>query len=80
VTVPVTVAVMGCAVNGPGEARDADFAIAGGKRSGLIYRHGRIVKKVPEDRLVDELVALVISSTQEESARSEDKAKGGEHV
>lgn len=79
VSAPVTVAVMGCAVNGPGEARDADFAIAGGKRSGLIYRRGKIVKKVPEDRLVDELVALVISSLEENDTRSFNFSEGGEH-
>ncbi|UCG52732.1 MAG: flavodoxin-dependent (E)-4-hydroxy-3-methylbut-2-enyl-diphosphate synthase [Candidatus Latescibacterota bacterium] len=52
---PVKIAVMGCAVNGPGEAREADFGIMGGKGSGQIFVHGKIVKKVPEDRLVDEL-------------------------
>jgi (E)-4-hydroxy-3-methylbut-2-enyl-diphosphate synthase len=52
---PVKIAVMGCAVNGPGEAREADFGIMGGKKGGQIFVHGKIVKKVPEDRLVDEL-------------------------
>lgn len=51
----IKVAVMGCAVNGPGEARDADVGIAGGKGSGLIFSRGQILRKVPEDRLVDEL-------------------------
>jgi (E)-4-hydroxy-3-methylbut-2-enyl-diphosphate synthase len=49
------VAVMGCAVNGPGEAGDADFGIAGGRDSGFIYAHGRVLKKVPSDVLIDEL-------------------------
>ncbi len=49
------VAVMGCAVNGPGEARDADLGIAGGNGEGLIFRRGEIVRKVPQERLVDEL-------------------------
>ena len=49
------VAVMGCAVNGPGEAGDADFGIAGGREVGFIYAHGRVLKKVPSDVLVDEL-------------------------
>lgn len=52
---PVKIAVMGCAVNGPGEAREADFGIMGGKGSGQIFVHGKIVRKVPEDKLVDEL-------------------------
>jgi (E)-4-hydroxy-3-methylbut-2-enyl-diphosphate synthase len=49
------VAVMGCAVNGPGEAGDADFGIAGGRDVGFIYAHGRVLKKVPSETLVDEL-------------------------
>jgi (E)-4-hydroxy-3-methylbut-2-enyl-diphosphate synthase len=49
------VAVMGCAVNGPGEAGDADFGIAGGRDSGFIYAHGRVLKKVPSEILIDEL-------------------------
>jgi (E)-4-hydroxy-3-methylbut-2-enyl-diphosphate synthase len=49
------VAVMGCAVNGPGEAGDADFGIAGGRDTGFIYAHGRVLKKVSADILVDEL-------------------------
>lgn len=53
---PLKVAVMGCVVNGPGEAREADVGIAGGKGKGLIFRKGEIVRRVPEDRLVDELL------------------------
>jgi (E)-4-hydroxy-3-methylbut-2-enyl-diphosphate synthase len=49
------VAVMGCAVNGPGEAGDADFGIAGGRDVGFLYAHGRVLKKVPSEVLVDEL-------------------------
>jgi (E)-4-hydroxy-3-methylbut-2-enyl-diphosphate synthase len=49
------VAVMGCAVNGPGEAGDADFGIAGGREVGFLYAHGRVLKKVPSEVLVDEL-------------------------
>src|SRR4026209_262222 len=48
------VAVMGCAVNGPGEAGDADFGIAGGRDVGFIYAHGRVLKKVPSETLVDD--------------------------
>lgn len=53
---PLKVAVMGCVVNGPGEAREADVGIAGGKGVGLIFRKGEVVRKVPEDELVDELL------------------------
>ena len=56
---PITVAVMGCAVNGPGEAAAADCGIAGGVGEGLLFQRGEIVKKVPQDRLVDELFALI---------------------
>jgi (E)-4-hydroxy-3-methylbut-2-enyl-diphosphate synthase len=49
------VAVMGCAVNGPGEAGDADFGIAGGRDVGFIYAHGRVLKKVESEHLIDEL-------------------------
>jgi (E)-4-hydroxy-3-methylbut-2-enyl-diphosphate synthase len=51
----VEVAVLGCAVNGPGEAGDADFGIAGGRDVGFIYAHGRVLKKVESDTLIDEL-------------------------
>ena len=47
---------MGCAVNGPGEAREADIGVAGGDGSGLIFRHGEILRKVPESEIVDTLL------------------------
>ena len=56
---PIKVAVMGCVVNGPGEAREADIGIAGGDGVGLLFKKGEIVRKVPEDKLVDELVREV---------------------
>ncbi len=56
---PLVIAVMGCVVNGPGEARTADYGIAGGKGFGLLFKKGNVVAKVPEDRLVDELFALI---------------------
>lgn len=56
---PITVAVMGCVVNGPGEARSADVGIAGGDGEGLLFRRGEIVKKVPQSQLVDELFRLI---------------------
>lgn len=55
----ISVAVMGCEVNGPGEAKEADFGIAGGKNEGLIFKKGQIIKKVPADSLVDELINII---------------------
>ena len=52
----ITVALMGCVVNGPGEAREADFGIAGGKGEGLVFRRGEIIAKVCEDKLIDRLI------------------------
>ena len=56
---PITVAVMGCAVNGPGEASAADVGIAGGDGEGLLFRKGEIVKKVPQEQLLDALFELI---------------------
>ena len=53
---PLKIAIMGCAVNGPGEAREADLGIAGGRGEGLLFRKGEIVRKVPEERLLEALV------------------------
>ncbi|MCW2277903.1 flavodoxin-dependent (E)-4-hydroxy-3-methylbut-2-enyl-diphosphate synthase [Heliophilum fasciatum] len=58
-TRPIKVAVMGCVVNGPGEARDADVGIAGGKDCGLLFRKGEVVRKVPQDQLVEALLAEI---------------------
>ncbi len=58
-TKPITVAVMGCVVNGPGEAAAADVGIAGGKGEGLLFRRGEILRKVPQEKLVDELMAEI---------------------
>lgn len=55
----IKVAIMGCVVNGPGEAREADIGIAGGKGEGLIFKKGQIVKKVKEENLVDELISQI---------------------
>ena len=55
----LTVAVMGCAVNGPGEAREADFGVAGGNGEGLLFAKGKILKKVPQEKIVEELMALL---------------------
>ena len=56
---PITVAVMGCVVNGPGEARHADVGIAGGQGEGVLFKRGQVVARVPEDRLVEELMKLI---------------------
>ena len=53
---PITVAVMGCVVNGPGEAREADFGIAGGKKRGILFKKGKIIKQVREEELLDALI------------------------
>ncbi|BDV43098.1 4-hydroxy-3-methylbut-2-en-1-yl diphosphate synthase (flavodoxin) [Geotalea uraniireducens] len=64
---PLTVAVMGCVVNGPGEAREADVGIAGGRGEGLLFRHGEVVRKVPEQEMADALVAEVEKMAKEKS-------------
>ncbi len=64
----LTVAVMGCAVNGPGEAREADIGIAGGDGEGLLFRRGKVVRKVDEADLLSELIAL-FDEVAEESGR-----------
>ena len=56
---PVKVAVMGCVVNGPGEARDADIGITGANGEGLIFQKGEIVKRVPEGEIVEELFRMI---------------------
>jgi (E)-4-hydroxy-3-methylbut-2-enyl-diphosphate synthase len=60
----ITVAVMGCVVNGPGEAREADYGIAGGKNEGLIFQKGEILKKVPEAQLLEELMKLITADVE----------------
>ena len=56
----ITVAVMGCAVNGPGEAREADIGIAGGKNEGLLFKKGEIVKKIPQNEIVETLKTEIL--------------------
>ncbi len=64
-TTPVKVAVMGCIVNGPGEARDADVGVASGKGVGLIFRRGEVVRKVPEAEIVDALMTEIAAFESE---------------
>ncbi len=72
---PITVAVMGCAVNGPGEAREADVGLAGGKNMGLIFRHGEIVRRVDQGDMVEELWKEIQDAAEEVRTRGE-RAKG----
>ncbi len=62
---PIKVAVMGCVVNGPGEAREADIGIAGGKGEGLLFRKGEIICKVPENELLPLLLAEIDKLSEE---------------
>ncbi|PSR36001.1 MAG: 4-hydroxy-3-methylbut-2-en-1-yl diphosphate synthase [Sulfobacillus thermosulfidooxidans] len=74
---PVTVAVMGCAVNGPGEAREADVGLAGGKNMGLIFRHGQIVRRVDQEDMVEELWKEILDAAEE--VRVGGKSSQGDH-
>ncbi|TMC23389.1 MAG: flavodoxin-dependent (E)-4-hydroxy-3-methylbut-2-enyl-diphosphate synthase [Chloroflexi bacterium] len=69
VQTPIHVAVMGCVVNGPGESRDADVGLAGGKGKGVIFRKGEVVKTVPEDQFLDAVLKEVASLLPEHEAR-----------
>lgn len=60
---PITIATMGCAVNGPGEAKHADFGIAGGINEGIIFKKGEIIAKVPENQLLEKLEEIIIKSS-----------------
>jgi len=53
---PITIAIMGCQVNGPGEAKEADLGIAGGLKEGILFKKGKVIKKIPQDKLVETLV------------------------
>lgn len=65
---PIRVAVMGCEVNGPGEARDADIGLAAGRKMGVIFRKGRIIKRVTEAEMLDELKAEIMKAVEEKKA------------
>ncbi len=69
VQTPIQVAVMGCVVNGPGESRDADVGLAGGKGKGVIFRKGEVVKTVPEDQFLDAVLKEVASLLPPAEAR-----------
>ncbi len=69
VQTPIQVAVMGCVVNGPGESRDADVGLAGGRGKGVIYRKGEVVRTVPEDEFLDAVLKEVASILPPNEAR-----------
>ena len=69
VQTPIHVAVMGCVVNGPGESRDADVGLAGGKGRGVIFRKGEVIKTVPEDQFLDAVLKEVASLLPESEAK-----------
>lgn len=67
---PIKVAVLGCAVNGPGEAREADIGIAGAKGEGLLFRHGKVIRKIPEENMVEELKKEIDKLAEEYYAKN----------
>lgn len=75
VKAPIKVSVLGCAVNGPGEAREADIGIAGGKGEGLLFRHGEVIRKVPEDKMVEELKKEIDKLAEEYYNKQKDPDK-----
>ena len=78
---PITVSILGCAVNGPGEARESDIGVAAGKNGGLLIRHGEVIGKYKEDELVDRLVEAAEEVAAEIEARQakEEKATQAGH-
>jgi (E)-4-hydroxy-3-methylbut-2-enyl-diphosphate synthase len=58
---PVKVALMGCLVNGPGEAKDADFGIAGGKNTGILFKNGKFIEEVNADKWVEKIISMIKS-------------------
>ncbi|CAM5253417.1 4-hydroxy-3-methylbut-2-en-1-yl diphosphate synthase (flavodoxin) OS=Lysinibacillus sphaericus OX=1421 GN=ispG PE=3 SV=1 [Lysinibacillus sphaericus] len=75
--VPLKVAVLGCAVNGPGEAREADIGIAGARGEGLLFMKGKTVRKVPEETMVEELKKEIdkLAAEMAEKRAAEEAAK-----
>ena len=61
----ITVAVMGCVVNGPGEAREADIGIAGGVNEGMLFKKGKTIKKVPQEKIVETLKEEILNMIKE---------------
>ena len=67
----IKIAVMGCVVNGPGEAREADYGVAGGKGEGVLFKKGQIVKKVKESEILIELKKLIMEDEENEGKISD---------
>jgi (E)-4-hydroxy-3-methylbut-2-enyl-diphosphate synthase len=67
---PITIAIMGCVVNGPGEAREADIGIAGGDGVGILFKKGKVIRKFPQEQLVEVLLEAVRSETDPGQARN----------
>ena len=74
--VPLRVAVMGCVVNGPGEAREADLGVASGNGKGQIFVKGEVIKTVPEAQIVETLIEEAMRIASEEARRGSDDASG----
>ncbi len=72
---PLTVAVMGCVVNGPGEAREADFGIAGGKGAGILFRKGELVARLPEEELLPALLHEIEQYVEEHGPKSRSEVR-----
>ncbi|PTM59324.1 flavodoxin-dependent (E)-4-hydroxy-3-methylbut-2-enyl-diphosphate synthase [Desmospora activa] len=72
---PIKVSVLGCAVNGPGEAKEADIGIAGARGEGLLFRHGEIIRKVPEETMVEELKKEIDKLAEEHYRKQQEEQK-----
>jgi (E)-4-hydroxy-3-methylbut-2-enyl-diphosphate synthase len=72
---PIKLAIMGCVVNGPGEAREADIGIAGGDGTGILFKKGKVIKKFPEEKLVEVLLAEVEKFNNHRNSEWENKTK-----
>jgi (E)-4-hydroxy-3-methylbut-2-enyl-diphosphate synthase len=75
VAAPLTVAIMGCVVNGPGEAKHADVGVAGGRGQGILFAKGEVIKKLPEAELLDELIKAVRAAAQAYSTDNDHKSE-----
>jgi len=64
--IPLKVAIMGCSVNGPGEARHADIGVAGGKREALLFKKGQVISKIPRERIVSALIDEILKFNHEQ--------------
>ena len=80
VRTPIRVAIMGCVVNGPGEARLADFGLAGGRGAGIIFRHGQVVRRVAEANMVSELLQVIRAALADETDPSPRPAGAPSHA